>query len=89
MVLTVDLFAILQMYRCQTVDLHGPFLSRIKHILCQRGITYRCANNDNWLIDAELSLKQVMKMYGLSMLTSTSSNVQSMAVENGAVFQEK
>ena len=29
------------------------------YILCQRGITYRCANNDNWLIDAELSLVHI------------------------------
>ena len=35
------------------------------------------------------TLKQVMKKYGLSMLPITSSNVQSMAVELGAPFQEK
>ena len=29
------------------------------YILCQRGITYRCANNDKWLIDAELSLVHI------------------------------
>jgi hypothetical protein len=29
-----------------------------------------------------------MKKYGLSMLPTTSSNVRSMAVENGAVFQD-
>ena len=29
------------------------------YILCQREITYRCANNDIWLIDAELSLVHI------------------------------
>ena len=29
------------------------------YIFCQRGITYRCANTDNWLIDAELSLVHI------------------------------
>ena len=80
------------MYPCQTMDNYVCALSRAdeRFMLCsQSGVRSKCGNNDQLLIDAELSLVHIEADDGLLMLPTTSSNVQSMAVENGAVFQEK